>query len=253
MYLSIMQTDVDDERLKRNQLFLDNLRQSLYTAGAFEHPFSGLNMCTKTSPDKSFRLFNWNVPMRNGAERYFCLVMRWNKSKKMATVLQLEDLSEEIDKPETKTLNPQKWYGALYYDIVPFKKGGKKHYLLLGWDGYSNIMNRKMVDVMSFTSKSIKFGAPVFKLNKTTQRRLIYSYAEDLTMTLKYQEKNKRFVLDHLAPKNPTLEGQFQFYMPDASFDAFNFKKGKWILEKNINFQRRKTEKDRDFKDPRKK
>ena len=40
------------------------------------------------------------------------------------------------------------------------------------------------------------------------------------------------------------LEGQFQYYGPDGSFDAFNMKKGKWDYEPAIDIKNLKDKND---------
>ena len=41
-------------------------------------------------------------------------------------------------------------------------------------------------------------------------------------------------VFDHLSPRSDSQKGQFQYYGPDMSFDAFVFEKGKWTYKKDV-------------------
>ncbi|QNL47766.1 hypothetical protein H8S90_13130 [Olivibacter sp. SDN3] len=43
-------------------------------------------------------------------------------------------------------------------------------------------------------------------------------------MLLKHEKQSQRIVLDHLAPSDPKLEGDFKFYGPDMSYDAWEIK-----------------------------
>jgi hypothetical protein len=65
-------------------------------------------------------------------------------------------------------------------------------------------------------------------------------------MSLKYNEGRKQIIFSHLAPNNldPLLEGQFQYYGPDGSFDALNAKKGKWDYEPAIEIKNLKDKND---------
>ena len=50
-------------------------------------------------------------------------------------------------------------------------------------------------------------------------------------MLLFYDEKNKRFVFDHLAAQNNIVTENFRFYGPDGSYDAFLKDKKEWLFE----------------------
>ena len=42
-------------------------------------------------------------------------------------------------------------------------------------------------------------------------------------MSLHYQEK-----VSVISPTSPSMQGQYEFYSPDFTYDAFRFEKGKW-------------------------
>ena len=46
-------------------------------------------------------------------------------------------------------------------------------------------------------------------------------------MTLRWDEKEKLIIWDHLAPIESKYEGMPEFYGPDFTHDALKFKKGK--------------------------
>ena len=246
-----MRVQADEDRMIASADFKLALKKILFKPEAMDHDFSCLNMCKANAPDGRFRIFNWNVPLSNGEEHYEALLVVPKGNSGMMDVIELTDASADIDRPEDKLLRPDKWFGALYYEVIPFKKSGGDHYLLLGWDGDSRITNRKVIDVISFSGRNVRLGAPVFRTDRGLKKRLIFTYGEQLTMSLIYQPKEERVVFDHLAPRESRLEGQYQFYGPDMSFDAINLKKGKWELESDIEFKRKRTSKDKDFNDPR--
>ena len=70
----------------------------------------------------------------------------------------------------------------------------------------------------------------------------MFEYATEVAMSLKYNEERKQIIYSHLAPNSidPTLEGQFQYYGPDGSFDALTLKKGKWYQETDIDIRKLK-------------
>ena len=46
-------------------------------------------------------------------------------------------------------------------------------------------------------------------------------------MMLRYDDKLKMIVFDHLSPSKPSYEGKYQYYGPDFSYDGLIFEKGK--------------------------
>jgi hypothetical protein len=243
----------DSARMFLSDAFKAELKRSLYKTEAFEHPFRSLKMCTITSPDKAFRVFNWNIPMNDGTHRYEALIMipRAAQERELMDVIELKPIEKDLDRLENRSFREGEWMPFLIYEIIPDKK--EDQYILLAWDGHDRISNRKVIDVITISSRSVRLGAPVFKDGKSTYKRVLFTYAEEVNMSLRYQEKEKRILFDHLAPKDPRLEGQFQFYGPDMSFDSYISDKGKWNLESDVEFLRKRQEKDKKFNDPRRK
>ena len=249
-YETIFKNSSDESKLKAADDFIANFRQSLYKIEAYSYPFNNLKMGKLMSPDEKFRIFNWNVNLANGQEKYYGLIVIQKKDR--VEIITLYDKSDEVINPEQAVLNDKNWFGALYYRIIAFKKGGRNHYALLGWDGFSNTTNKKIIEVMSFNGQGVKFGSPVFNKDNNTLKRVLFEYAEDAVMSLKYDKKLKAIVFDHLAPIGNHIEAEKEFYAPDMTFDAYSFKKGKWNFVDNIEFLRPNGKSDRDFKDPRK-
>jgi hypothetical protein len=53
-------------------------------------------------------------------------------------------------------------------------------------------------------------------------------------MSLRYDPQKKMIVFDHLSPTKPSLEGQYEFYGPDFTYDGLKFEKGVWEHYQNI-------------------
>ena len=187
-----------------------------------------------SSDDGSVKLICWNIAFENGGFQYHC-VMRHKVDKAKCVVTVFEDSSEEWGRIERKPIRPNAWYGALYYKILTNKFKGKTVYTLLGWDGKDNITNRKVVDVLSIQGRSVILGSSIFTNEKEQSvSRLIFEYANDASMALNFDEKENLVIMDHLAPEDSRFEGQYQFYGPDFSYDALEFKKGKWVLLRDV-------------------
>ena len=53
-------------------------------------------------------------------------------------------------------------------------------------------------------------------------------------MSLRYNEKKKMIVFDHLSPSNQMLKNNYEFYGPDMTYDAYKFQNNSWNFLKNI-------------------
>jgi len=194
------------------------------------------------APDNSFLLITWNVPQEDGTYLYFGRIRMADTKKGIGKTTVLKDESDKIRDPEKKSLNATQWYGALYYKIIYTKYKRRKTYTLLGWDGNTALSNRKIIDIIMINGKNVKFGLPVFQEDKGLKHRILLEYAEDAAVSLRYYDSIKHIVFDHLVPPNSTLEGQFEFYGPDFSTDAYMFEKGKWRFIRNFEARNDKEE-----------
>lgn len=186
------------------------------------------------APDESFWLLTWNVPQEDGTYVFYGRIRLKNQGKEAGKLIVLSDASGQLTKAGTKVLKADEWFGALYYKIIKTRHKKTNYYTLLGWDGNTAFSNKKLIDVLSFMPDgSPRFGAPIFDDGKRLRHRVFFEHAEKASMSLRYQEKTGLIILDHLAPSQPSLEGQYEFYSPDFTTDAFRFEKGKWIFISN--------------------
>lgn len=221
-----------DASAKLIQLLIPILKQK----DSFTYPFESVkSMAIVGSPDNTFRLFNWNEPQEDGTYKYYCIVQTFNKKTKEARVFQLNDDQRNNNDRlaiEKKKLKYPHWYGALYYQIIYNKSKGNKYYTLLGWEGKDQLTTCKIIEAIKFNKKGEpEFGASVFSKSSS---RIIFEYSNQASMSLKYDEKRKQIIYDHLAPSSPEYMSKFMFYGPDMSYDALVFKKGKWVLMEKV-------------------
>lgn len=206
---------------------------------AFKYPFDTLKMLGKIqSDDQLVRIFTWNIELSDHSFRYFGFIHYYHKDKKQYLVYELNDESENIRNPENSALTERKWYGALYYEIVETKYKGEKFYTLLGWDGYDLFTDKRLIDVLTFTNNGRpKFNSAIFEKDQRKVRRVIFQHAENTAMTLRYDSQLNMIVFDHLSPSNPAYEGNYEYYGPDFSYDAYEFNKGVWQYVTDVNPQ----------------
>ncbi len=244
----------DDEVVRRNanNIFIKTLVSTLKLQGSFYYPFDSVkSISILTSADKVFRIFTWHLYSDDGTYRYYGAIQKNNKDK--LELYPLFDNSRFIPNADDTILNKDSWYGAHYYSISePQKSKRNKQYLLLGWKGNDAKTNKKVIDVLSFDKEGKPvFGAPVFIYNDTAKTRVVFTYARNVSMLLRYLPSKKWIVYDHLTCPDPRQKGMYEFYGPDLSYDGLRYKRRKWYLMENIDLRNEKTELDKLFIDPR--
>lgn len=209
-----------------------SLRALLERDDAMSLDLSALRISRVDAPDGRFRLLTWNVPREDGTHRYEGLLLVQEKRRRV--LHQLRDRTRTIEDPEQRALGPDNWYGALYYQAVPTRAGGRAWYTLLGWKGHSAVENRKVIDVLSFQAGAPRFGAPLFAEGRVRRQRRVFAFSFQNSMSLKWDEGARRIVMDHLAPTKPELEGQGAFMGPDLSYDAYVWDRDHWRYERDV-------------------
>ena len=260
LQLSVFHSKKDANKLEANKQFLALWSSTLKDEKSMFYPFDSIkkdkDVSVLLSPDKKFRIITWNLLREDETHAYFGYIQVNNSKtikkgwfKKETTfqydVFPLVDKSGSTTNPETYVGDPSKWFGMLYYGEII--KSDDDFYTLIGWDGNTKITQRKFIDILWFKPDGTpQFGKDVFKIANKFNKRVMFEYASEVAMSLKYNEGRKQIVFSHLAPNtpDPTLEGQFQYYGPDGSFDALSMKKGKWTLETDIDIRKDKDKND---------
>ncbi|MCQ2237493.1 MAG: hypothetical protein MJZ18_10965, partial [Bacteroidales bacterium] len=89
----------------------------------------------------------------------------------------LDDKTAEILSPERGVLNPNKWYGAVYYNVIPFEIDKKPYFTLLGYKASDGLVKTRVIEILSFKGKKVAFGAPLFLHEKATYHRRVMKYS----------------------------------------------------------------------------
>jgi len=254
--LSAMQKKVffsktDTTKFKANARFFHLMEEILQNNLSFSYPFDSLKEVNRlVSPDKKFRLITWSIPNKDGNYFYFGLLQAFHPKTKKYEVYELTDKSSIVKNPETYQSDNTKWFGMLYYSIIPCGD----YYTLLGWDGNDKLTSRKFIDVLSFKKDGTPlFGKEVFKMPKKIPKRIMFEFNAQVVMTLRYNQEATSIIFDHLTPKESYLEGQAQFYGPDFSYDAFVLKHDKWEFEEEVDAKNTRSKTDNYKRDKNKK
>lgn len=236
----------DAARDSASALVKKELGGILSSDSAMTASFADVPISRVDAPDGAFRLFTWNVRHGDGSFLYegYLLI----PGRKKQALYELRDMTGHITKARTVQLTPENWYGALYYAVVPVKRGGRTYYTLLGWKGYSAVETRKVIEVLGLGGPMPKFGAPLFAARHQRHQREIFAYTAQASMQLKWMPERKAIVLDHLSPTSPEFAGQPAFTAPDLSFDSYTWDKDHWQLERDIDL--RQTGKSKPYNTP---
>jgi hypothetical protein len=223
----------DQEKLDANEQFVELWDYILDDPKSMKYDFDSLtSFPILTSKDKKIRIINWYIPLENNINKYYAIVQYYN-NKKRYKVDYLKPLEGEVKSANTLKLNNNQWIGALYYHLSSFKRGKKTYYLLLGWDGNDERSNKKIMDVLT-VSKSLTFGAPIFRYKKNRYHRFILEYKEDAAVSVRYNAKIKSIFFPQLIPLNDDLSGLYDFYVPDGSINAFELVNGSFKFKEDI-------------------
>lgn len=247
----------EKNKFEANKQFIAIWNEVLKDGKSMQYPFDSLkkDVSLLMAPDKKFRIITWNIIKEDQTHAFFGFI-QVNNSKtikkgifKKETTAQYEvfpllDKSATVKTPENYISDPSKWFGMLYVDCI---KSDEEFYTLIAWDGNDKLTQRKFIDILSFKPDGTPvFGKDVFKFPGKFAKRIMFEYASEVAMSLKYNDNRKQIIFSHLAPNglDPTLEGQFQYYGPDGSFDALEMKKGRWVYEPAIDIRKDKDKTD---------
>lgn len=254
----------DSSKVQINQLFSECMMEALKIPSTDEYPFESLKTIVKlTSPDKMFRLFQWNLPTRDGKNYYYGFIKMLGKNQPV--VYPLIDHSGSLPDADTLTLDNMHWFGALYYKIIQEQtQSGKTVYTLLGWAGRNARITQKVIEILSFDD----LNKPLFGLKLFpgylggAMTRIIFRFAASTTMSLKYEnqeipvekrwnskkrvfdrtvQEKQLIVFDRMVPQDSQLEGQYEFYIAAGDiFDGFVFTHGSWTFIEGLDAKNKK-------------
>lgn len=215
------------------------LSEFLKTPESFEETFELKHLGKITSPDKRINIFTWNYQRPDFTYKYGGVVQYRSGEGNNFLVYELKQTLNQV--PHDR-INHNQWYGCLYYKIIENRYKEMVTYTVFGWDGFNSIVSRKIIDVITVNRNGAYFGKPIFYMEKGRMERMLFQYNARTVMMLDYEEQNERIIFDHLSPSEPEEKGNFKMYGPDSTYDALEYKKGKWYLKKNIDLRMGKNE-----------
>ncbi len=201
--------------------FIPALVRALKTENSFKYKFERLpNVSIQYPRDSSFRVFTWHLYVDVNEYRYYGAIQMNTSELKL---FPLRDRSFELEgNLEQLTLAPDKWYGAVYYNLKEVKTKDQTYYLLFGFDRNELFRTRKVMDVLSFGSQGQPIlGAPIIPGPRgELKKRLILEYSSEASIRLNYDEALGIIIYDHLT----TINGKYDegpVNVGDGSYEGF--------------------------------
>lgn len=229
-----------EDRIAANDLLKVNLIKRLEQSGSKKDGFEEFTaVSVKDSGDETFRIFSWQLYISQDEYQHEAIIQFLDGNRPLVI---LTDKSDEIRYPDQKALTVDNWFGALYYNIIPFKLKGKTKYLLFGFDGATRAENCKIVDILNIDKKGkLSFGAPIFQSeiqgSKKVAHRHFHQYDQNAKAILRYDIEQEIIIYDHLIPWTSKEIGVGMTFVPDGSYEGFELKKGVWRhIEKVYNY-----------------
>lgn len=211
--------------------------QTLWADSALRrHSWNGLPaMSTLQSKNGDLRICTFAVQYNDFNTRTFGALLM-NISEKPDVCL-LNDCTDDIRQPERTKCTPQKWYGAIYTQMIETEIDGRSSYTLLGFKGNDGLVKTRVIDILTIRNGKASFGMPVFLHPKATYQRRVFRYSANANMLLRYDESREAIVFDHLAPAESVFADEPQYYGPDFSYDSYNKSKKGWIFAPDIDLR----------------
>ncbi len=240
LFAQIEKTNDDFKKTDLANRIQNEMIEILMEADDFYYDFPSLKNVGKVmSSDEQVHMYTWNIVLSNGKSQYYALLQH-NEFNSIYLMAQGNPIVPET----TGYVSEANWYGALYYEIHPFKFKDKDVYLVFGlMTSKDDETQHKVIDVMSFSKKAIKLGAPSFVTpwtGKKKQHRVVFEYDKNAQMTLDYNKKKKTITFDHLSPIRKTARGNRDVLAPDMSFDSLVFKKDIWEYKADVKVKNKK-------------
>ncbi|MFO7790700.1 MAG: hypothetical protein R6V32_09020 [Bacteroidales bacterium] len=225
----------DTASIEANNHATELLREIFDEPDAYSYNYDSLEHITiLESENGKLRIFTWNLLYDNLTHDFFGFIQYMNDDKEY-DYYELKDKSIPDPEESGNYDEPEKWYGAIYYELIEKQHRNNTIYTLLGWKGQDALVQQKVIETLKFNWRDIpEFGGRRFRVVREKMDRFIFRYSIKTQMILRWNEKNDIIVCDHLSPGNPKRKGKYEYYGPDFSYDAFEFKKGKWFYKSNI-------------------
>ena len=235
---SMYEAFIPDARIGYSERFVKQLIRALKIPNSYLYPFDSLGRMINIiyADDNSFRMFNWGVEPNRISKRYYGAIQLPQQQLKL---IGLNDYSMQLEKgAEDSLLTNGKWFGALYYRIMAREVKGQKVYTLFGLNSGGQLSNRKVLDALTFDSRGVVFGAPIFgvvsrNFPQLRVNRFILEYKKDVQASMNWDDERKVIVFDKLVSQVNDPNRRYT-YVPSGQYDGFSWENETWTYISNL-------------------
>lgn len=232
MYFSL----TPENKISGSYAFINTLKKVLKTQGSFKYSFPKLKeqISILNAPDKSFKIYNWEIIRGTVERRYYGVVQMSN-----GDFIPLIDASDQIIRGGSDSVFVgNRWFGCLYYNIIQKEIAGQNVYFLLGWNANQMNSERKIIEPFGFNSKSQNiFGAPLFNYNEKGKyglsNRYILEYQKGAKVSMNYDKETDQIIFDHCESQIGDPAKKYT-YIPDGTYDGLRWDGQNWKVYQNI-------------------
>ena len=237
--LLINRAETDEIRMTSAEYLWKKLAAILEEPGSFNYPFDSLRQRTVSivSPkDEKFKMFTFNAVLKNGKFIHYG-ILQYKIKKREYGVEVMKDTTTAYNKGVLDDqLYPDEWFGALYYKVKAIKHWCRKtRYVLLGFDGADAAINRKVIDVLTFTKEGPVFGYEMFREGEWDpdfEYRVVMEANGEVYQTVRFLETGKttNIIMDQLKPSYPEVAGDVRYNVPNGEYDVYQLnRKGRYM------------------------
>lgn len=232
MYFS----ETPENKINGSYAFIRSMKSLMKTQGSFTYPFTKLkeNIAILESPDKAFRIYNWEVIRGTVERRYYGVIQMAN-----GDYIPLVDASDQIIRGGSDSVFVgNRWFGCLYYNIIQKNIGGQNVYFLLGWNANNMNSERKIIEPFGFNGKGQNvFGAPLFTYTEKGKykqaNRYILEYQKGSKVSMNYDKETDQIIYDHCESQIGDPAKKYTF-IPDGTYDGLKWDGQAWKVFENI-------------------
>jgi hypothetical protein len=196
-------------------------------------------LTTAVADDQMARVVSGLLKLPDGGYDYYSIIDQLEEgvlNRKMF----IGGVSKDFFNIDLIELRKDECFGAIYYQIVPFLlNSGRKAYLLLGLNLWSEEERRKVVEAFSFQNGEFVYGLPVFvkKGENKPLERIVIQYSTISTAGLRYDKDLEQIILDHLILAPHPYSKYDVVTVPDGTYETFHYKNGLWHWKELLPFE----------------
>ncbi|MDQ3141729.1 MAG: hypothetical protein M3Q56_05720 [Bacteroidota bacterium] len=178
--------------------------------------------------DRAFQLLSWQYESASGNWIYDGL-LRFPSGK----IQHLNFEKRDLTKLKYETIKPEKWYGAMYYYLVPI---AANFYTVFGFAQNEQGIKFRIIETLFIENEQVVFGKEVFKIKESNQSfdyraRIVIPYSQESTCALTFDGEKNQIVHDYITAisGDETAEGKMML-VADGTMDAYEFINNQWVF-----------------------